>query len=69
MKPIRFVCGEPSPRFGVVVGACAVALAALRTASGKSYAQLADSRTNLANLPDSEAAARDRATQILRDNP
>jgi 2-keto-4-pentenoate hydratase/2-oxohepta-3-ene-1,7-dioic acid hydratase in catechol pathway len=59
MKLIRFAYGDPIPRFGVVIGDHAVAFAALQTGSGKSYAHLADSRTYLANLPDSEAAARE----------
>ena len=58
MKLIRFVAGDPSPRFGVVVRDHAVAFSALLTSSGASHPHLSDSKAYLANLPDSEKAAR-----------
>jgi hypothetical protein len=54
MKIIRFSRGEARPEFGVVCGDRAVAFASLQRASGLSYSALADSRSYLANLPDSE---------------
>jgi 2-keto-4-pentenoate hydratase/2-oxohepta-3-ene-1,7-dioic acid hydratase in catechol pathway len=58
MKLIRFVVGDSSPQFGVAVGEHAVAFTALQAGSGRSCAHLADSQAYLANLPDSETAAR-----------
>ena len=59
MKLIRFtIAGSPIPCFGVVVGDQAVPFAALQNKAGKSSPHLADSRSYLANLPDSERAAK-----------
>jgi hypothetical protein len=63
MKLIRFTTPDvPEPRFGVVVGDHAVAFAVLSARSGRSAPDLADSRTYLAHLPDSEQAARELHT-------
>jgi len=59
MKLIRFVAGDPSPRFGVVVRDHAVAFSALLMRSGASHPHLNDSKLYLANLPKSETAARE----------
>lgn len=60
MKLIRFtVADSPNPCFGVVVRDQAVPFAVLQSKAGKSSPHLADSRSYLANLPDSEQAARE----------
>lgn len=60
MKLIRFItAGSPNPRFGVVVRDKAVPFTVLHNKSGKFSPHLADSRSYLANLPDSERAAKD----------
>lgn len=59
MKLIRFVTGDLSPQFGVVVGENAVSFPALQRGAGNSCPYLVDSKVYLANLPDSEDAARD----------
>lgn len=60
MKLIRFIRPDsPTPCFGVVVLDQAVPFAVLQSRAGKSSAHLADSRSYLANLPDSERAARE----------
>jgi 2-keto-4-pentenoate hydratase/2-oxohepta-3-ene-1,7-dioic acid hydratase in catechol pathway len=58
MKLIRFTTADsPNPFFGVVVRDQAVPFAVLQRKAGKSSPHLTDSRTYLANLPDSEQAA------------
>ena len=59
MKLIRFTIAEsPNPCFGVVVRDQAVSFAVLQSKTGKSFPPcLADSRSYLANLPDSQRAA------------
>jgi 2-keto-4-pentenoate hydratase/2-oxohepta-3-ene-1,7-dioic acid hydratase in catechol pathway len=58
MKLIRFtIADSPDPCFGVVVGDQAVSFAVLQSKAGKSSPCLADSRSYLANLPDSQRAA------------
>ncbi len=60
MKLIRFTtANSPTPCFGVVMRDHAVSFAALQRQSGKTPPHLADSRSYLANLPDSESAARE----------
>ena len=60
MKLIRFTTDDsPTPQFGVVIREQAVALAVLRSKAGMSSPHLADSRSYLANLPDSERAAKE----------
>jgi 2-keto-4-pentenoate hydratase/2-oxohepta-3-ene-1,7-dioic acid hydratase in catechol pathway len=60
MKLIRFTIAEsPNPCFGVVVRDQAVPFAALKRKTGKSSLHLADSRSYLANLPESEQAAKE----------
>jgi fumarylacetoacetase-like protein len=59
MKLIRFVAADSSPRFGVVVRDCAVSFSALQSKSGLSCPHLTDSKIYLANLPESEKAARE----------
>jgi 2-keto-4-pentenoate hydratase/2-oxohepta-3-ene-1,7-dioic acid hydratase in catechol pathway len=60
MKLIRFTTTDsPSPQFGVHVKDQAVSFAALHSKAGKSSPYLGDSRTYLANLPDSERAAKE----------
>ena len=60
MKLIRFTIADSSnPCFGVVVGAQAVSFTVLQSKAGKSSPHLADSRSYLANLPDSERAAKE----------
>ena len=60
MKLIRFTTADsPNPQFGIVVRDQAVSFAALRNKAGKSSPHLADSHAYLANLPDSERAARE----------
>jgi 2-keto-4-pentenoate hydratase/2-oxohepta-3-ene-1,7-dioic acid hydratase in catechol pathway len=60
MKLIRFTIAEsPNPWFGVVVRDQAVSFAALQSKAGNSCPYLADSRSYLANLPDSERMAKE----------
>jgi 2-keto-4-pentenoate hydratase/2-oxohepta-3-ene-1,7-dioic acid hydratase in catechol pathway len=59
MKLVRFSTGGASPKFGVVIGDRAVAFSSLQRARGVSHPALTDSRTYLAALPASEAAARE----------
>ncbi|HVP13733.1 MAG TPA: fumarylacetoacetate hydrolase family protein [Phycisphaerae bacterium] len=60
MKLIRFTAANSkSPYFGVVVRDQAVPFAVLQSKAGKSFPHLADSRSYLANLPDSERAAKE----------
>lgn len=59
MKLVRFVTTDsPDPRFGVVVGDHAVPFAVLHSKAGTTCPHLTDSRSYLANLPDSERAAK-----------
>jgi hypothetical protein len=59
MKLIRFaVADSPNPCFGVVRDH-AVPLAVLQSKAGKSSPHLTDSRSCLANLPESERAAKE----------
>ncbi len=60
MKLIRFIKSRaPDVYFGVVIRNQAVSFAALQRQSGQTSPLLADSHAYLANLPDSENAARD----------
>jgi len=60
MKLIRFTTSDsPSPCFGVVIRDQAVPFAVLQSKAGKPSLHLADSRSYLANLPDSERAAKE----------
>ena len=60
MKLIRFTAaGLPEPSFGIVVRDQAVPFAVLQGKAGKACPHLADSRSYLTNLPDSERAARE----------
>ena len=60
MKLIRFTNADsPNPCFGIVIRDQAVSFAVLQSKAGKSYPQLADSRSYLANLPESERAAKE----------
>jgi 2-keto-4-pentenoate hydratase/2-oxohepta-3-ene-1,7-dioic acid hydratase in catechol pathway len=60
MKLIRFtVADSPDPRFGVIVRDQAVPFAVLQSKAGKSSSYLADSQSYLADLPDSERAAKE----------
>jgi hypothetical protein len=60
MKLIRFITADaPNPRFGVVVRDHAVPFAALQSKAEKPSPHLADSRSYLTNLPDSERAAKE----------
>ena len=60
MKLIRFTIPDsPNPCFGVVVRDQAVPFSVLQSKAGKSSPHLADSRSYLANLPDSERAAKE----------
>jgi len=62
MKLIRFTTAEsPTPCFGIVIRDRAVPFAVLQGKAGKSSPHLTDSRSYLANLPDSERAAKDLA--------
>jgi 2-keto-4-pentenoate hydratase/2-oxohepta-3-ene-1,7-dioic acid hydratase in catechol pathway len=62
MKLIRFtIANSPNPRFGVVVRDRAVPFAVLQSRTAKSSLHLADSRSYLGNLPDSERAAKELA--------
>ena len=59
MKLIRFTTADsPTPRFGVVVRDQAVPFTVLQAKAGKSSPHLADSRSYLANLPESQRAAK-----------
>jgi 2-keto-4-pentenoate hydratase/2-oxohepta-3-ene-1,7-dioic acid hydratase in catechol pathway len=58
MKLIRFTTAHsPDPCLGLVVGDQAVSFAVLQSKAGKSSPHLADSRSYLAGLPESERAA------------
>lgn len=60
MKLIRFTTADsPLPCFGVVVRDHAVPFAVLERKAGKSFLHLNDSRSYLANLPDSEREAKE----------
>jgi 2-keto-4-pentenoate hydratase/2-oxohepta-3-ene-1,7-dioic acid hydratase in catechol pathway len=60
MKLIRFTTADsPNPFFGVVIQDQAVPFSVLQSKAGKSFPYLADSRSYLANLPDSEGAAKE----------
>jgi 2-keto-4-pentenoate hydratase/2-oxohepta-3-ene-1,7-dioic acid hydratase in catechol pathway len=60
MKLIRFtISGSSNACFGVVVRDSAVSLSVLQNKAGKPSPYLNDSRSYLANLPDSERAARE----------
>ena len=60
MKLIRFTTANaPNPCFGVVIQEQAVPFSVLRKKAGMSYPYLTDSRSYLANLPESERAAKD----------
>ena len=63
MKLIRFTSNDsPNPCFGVVIRDQAVPFAVLQSKAGISSLNVADSRTYLANLPDSERAAQELLT-------
>jgi 2-keto-4-pentenoate hydratase/2-oxohepta-3-ene-1,7-dioic acid hydratase in catechol pathway len=63
MKLIRFTTADSlTPCFGVVVRDQAVPFAVLQNKAGKSSAHLADSRSYLAHLPDSQLAAKELLT-------
>jgi 2-keto-4-pentenoate hydratase/2-oxohepta-3-ene-1,7-dioic acid hydratase in catechol pathway len=63
MKLIRFTTADlPKPQFGVVVRDQAVLFAALQSHTGKPSPHLANSRSYLAGLPDSERAAEELLT-------
>jgi 2-keto-4-pentenoate hydratase/2-oxohepta-3-ene-1,7-dioic acid hydratase in catechol pathway len=63
MKLIRFaVADSPNPRFGIVVRHQAVPFAVLQSKAGTASPHLSDSRSYLAQLPDSERAARELLT-------
>jgi len=63
MKLIRFTTADSlTPCFGVVVHDQAVPFAVLQNKAGKSSAHLADSRSYLAHLPDSQLAAKELLT-------
>ncbi|MGE5089777.1 MAG: fumarylacetoacetate hydrolase family protein [Candidatus Levyibacteriota bacterium] len=59
MKLIRFSRGDTKPRFGVVIGDCAIAFASLQHRSGIAQPDVGDSRAYLAGLPESERVARE----------
>jgi 2-keto-4-pentenoate hydratase/2-oxohepta-3-ene-1,7-dioic acid hydratase in catechol pathway len=60
MRLIRFTTVDsPSPGFGVIVRDQAVSFRVLQSKAGKSYPHVADSRSYLANLPDSDRAAKE----------
>jgi len=60
MKLIRFtIADSPNPLFGAIVRDRAVPFSVLQGKAGKSCPHLTDSRSYLANLPDSERAAKD----------
>ena len=63
MKLIRFTTTDsPNPFFGVAIQDHAVPFSVLQNKAGKSSPHLADSRSYLANLPDSERAAKELLT-------
>ena len=63
MKLIRFTTADsPNPRFGVIIQDQAVPFSVLQSKSGKSSPELADSRSYLVNLPDSESMAKKMLT-------
>jgi 2-keto-4-pentenoate hydratase/2-oxohepta-3-ene-1,7-dioic acid hydratase in catechol pathway len=63
MRLIRFTTADSlTPCFGVVVRDQAVPFAVLQNKAGKSSAHLADSRSYLAHLPDSQLAAKELLT-------
>ncbi len=63
MKLIRFTTTDSqNPLFGVVIRDQAVSFSVLQNKSGKSSPHLADSRSYLTNLPDSERAAKELLT-------
>jgi 2-keto-4-pentenoate hydratase/2-oxohepta-3-ene-1,7-dioic acid hydratase in catechol pathway len=60
MKLIRFTTADsPNHHFGVVIRDQAVPFSVMQSRSGKFSPHLADSRSYLANLPDSERAAKE----------
>jgi 2-keto-4-pentenoate hydratase/2-oxohepta-3-ene-1,7-dioic acid hydratase in catechol pathway len=60
MKLIRFTATDSSKScFGVIIRDRAVSFSALQSKAGKSSPYLADSRSYLANLPDSQRAAKE----------
>jgi 2-keto-4-pentenoate hydratase/2-oxohepta-3-ene-1,7-dioic acid hydratase in catechol pathway len=60
MKLIRFTTANaPNPCFGVIIQEQAVPFDVLQKKAGKSHPYLTDSRSYLANLPESERAAKD----------
>jgi 2-keto-4-pentenoate hydratase/2-oxohepta-3-ene-1,7-dioic acid hydratase in catechol pathway len=60
MKLIRFTTADsPSPSFGVVVRDHALPFAVLQRKAGTSFPHLTDSRSYLANLPESERTAKE----------
>jgi 2-keto-4-pentenoate hydratase/2-oxohepta-3-ene-1,7-dioic acid hydratase in catechol pathway len=58
MKLVRFSLGAATPNFGVVIGDHAVAFATLQQRSGITQPSLSDSKAYLADLPETEQAAR-----------
>jgi 2-keto-4-pentenoate hydratase/2-oxohepta-3-ene-1,7-dioic acid hydratase in catechol pathway len=59
MKLVRFTTADfPRPCFGLVIRDQAVSFAVLQSKARKSFPYLADSRAYLANLPDSQQAAK-----------
>jgi 2-keto-4-pentenoate hydratase/2-oxohepta-3-ene-1,7-dioic acid hydratase in catechol pathway len=63
MKLIRFITDDLlKPIFGIVIQDKAVPFSVLQSRSGKSFHHLADSRSYLSNLPDSEQAAKELFT-------
>jgi hypothetical protein len=61
MKLVRFSRGDSKPRFGVVIGDHAIALATLQQRSGITRPDLGDSHAYLTGLPETERAARELA--------
>jgi hypothetical protein len=60
MKLIRFtIANSPNPLFGIVIRDQAVPFSVLESKAGKSSLHLADSLSYVANLPDSERAAKE----------
>jgi 2-keto-4-pentenoate hydratase/2-oxohepta-3-ene-1,7-dioic acid hydratase in catechol pathway len=60
MRLIRFASGtSEGTEFGVVVNDRAVSFSTLQRGAGRTHPELADSRSYLANLPDSEQAAKE----------
>jgi len=58
MKLVRFSLGDATPNFGVVIADHAVAFATLQQRSGITQPSLSDSKAYLADLPETEQAAR-----------